>query len=690
MFLAKTVENLLENIEGNTEIIVVLDGAWAEPPLPIHPRLTVIHHNKSVGQRAGTNEAARLSKAKYVMKVDAHCAFDKGFDVKMMALMEDDLTMIPTMYNLHGFDWVCASGHRRYQGPSGPCTDCGLPTTRDIIWKPRWHKKSEFYRFDTELHFQYHGDRKKLAGDGPLVETMSAQGSCFMLTRERYWALNISDEAFGSWGQQGVEVACKTWLSGGKLVTNRTTWYSHMFRTQGGDFGFPYPMSGDQQERARKFSRELFLQNTWKGQIYPLSWLIEKFKPLPGWHDPEGKELLDLVTKAGAVFGATQTLTRSTNPLTVSAGDPSVHHQVSTPTTDSSGALGVVEVGDQLKVGGIATPAVATNNMVKLHDTTANGQRTDQPSVHQAMDTNPFSSTPAHPFGGVVEEPAVSGVVNLAYPVPTATVEVKLNAGEEPQDGIGIKTTDGETGRHGITVSQITERFNEPSKSIIFYTDNQLTLKVAHQVQKNLKRIAAVKGLPIVSVSLKPMSFGRNIHLPLQRGYLTMSKQILAALEASTADVVFFCEHDVLYHESHFDFTPPQKETFYYNENVFFVRAEDGHSLHYDVKQLSGLCVYRETAIEHFKERVAMIEKEGFTRNMGFEPMTHGRIKWQHMYRCEAWQSPYPNLDIKHGGNLTGQRWKKEQYRNQSQLKNWTESRLQDLQGWSFPENRLV
>ncbi len=53
--------------------------------------------------------------------------------------------------------------------------------------------------------------------EGDLVETMSLQGSCFMMTRKKYWELDICSEDFNSWGQQGVEVACKTWLSGGKV-----------------------------------------------------------------------------------------------------------------------------------------------------------------------------------------------------------------------------------------------------------------------------------------------------------------------------------------------------------------------------------------------------------------------------------------------------------------------------------------
>ena len=133
---------------------------------------------------------------KYVMKVDAHCAFAQGFDRIMLEDMQDDITMAPLMRNLHAFDWVCPDGHRRYQGPSGPCQEeiierdpdgieskrtCGKPTTMDVVWIAKPSPQSTAYRFDKTLHFQYWNEYKKLQ-QGDLVETMSLQGSCFMMT----------------------------------------------------------------------------------------------------------------------------------------------------------------------------------------------------------------------------------------------------------------------------------------------------------------------------------------------------------------------------------------------------------------------------------------------------------------------------------------------------------------------------
>lgn len=284
-FLSETVSDIIKHKQGDTKIIVVLDGEWPIKPIKDHEDVIIVHHSKSIGQRAATNEAVSMCRSKYVMKVDAHCAFDEGFDVKMVTEMQDNWTMAPLMRNLHAFDWVCPDGHRRYQSPSGVCKECGKPTEKDIVWYPKPSPKSTSYRFDKTLHFQYFNEfRKRPEGQGKITETMSLQGSCFMLTRDKYIELDICEEAFGSWGQQGTEVACKTWLSGGRVVVNQGTWYAHMFRTQGGDFGFPYKQNNKQVERAREYSRELFKGNKWPKATKKFEWLIEKFKPVPDWH----------------------------------------------------------------------------------------------------------------------------------------------------------------------------------------------------------------------------------------------------------------------------------------------------------------------------------------------------------------------------------------------------------------------
>ena len=176
-----------------------------------------------------------------------------------------------------------------------------------------------------------------------------------------------------------------------------------------------------------------------------------------------------------------------------------------------------------------------------------------------------------------------------------------------------------------------------------------------------------------------------------------MFKQIVAGLEAMTEDIVFFCEHDVIYHPSHFDFTPTSPDYYYYNMNSWMYRIEDGHALYYDHRSLSGMSCYRKTAIKHFKERLRKIEeliaeagdtgivhsrsnpentiplREGIHR-LGFEPGTHNRPERIDMLGCKDYRSQEPNLDIRHGGNLTKNRWRIDQFRDKSVAKSWKET----------------
>ena len=309
-WLARTVADVLEHSELDTEIIAVIDGEHlGERPAP-HPRLRLIELAEPIGQRAATNLASKEARGRYVMKLDAHCSLDQGFDRKCLEALNGhpDWTLVPVQRNLHVFDWVCAAcGHCTYMGPTlAQCEKCGFtePQKREMVWKPRGGTSTDFWRFDHELHFQYRGEWKGMRledPDGQIADTMTCIGACWVMDRERYLKLDGLDESHGSWGQMGTEIACKTWLSGGRMIVHRGTWFAHMFRTRA-DFSFPYPMQWSVQERAREYSRNLWLNDAWPKQVLSLAWLVNKFKPLPGWHSPEGAQTLRHIRESERKF----------------------------------------------------------------------------------------------------------------------------------------------------------------------------------------------------------------------------------------------------------------------------------------------------------------------------------------------------------------------------------------------------
>lgn len=694
MFLAKTVEDLLSNIEGDTEIIIGLDGQWSNPPVVDDNRVSIVFYPESIGQRGMTNQLCRLSNAKYIMKVDAHCAFDKGFDVKMIEAFEkagDNNVIIPIMRNLHVFNFKCSDGHTRYQGNDGPCTECGKETFKDIVWIPKISPQSKSYCFDSEPHFQYFGEycktsefKKDLAETG-LTESMSIQGSCFMLTREKYWELNIGDENFGSWGSQGIQIALSFWLSGGKVLVNHKTWYAHCFRTQGGTFGFPYSISGRQVSRAKKLAGDKLYENNWPNQIYPSSWLLDKFWPVKGWSDVDRAKL----TEAGTIFtnfrneklGILGVVPLVPDPMTdhtSSVSPNSVGKEMSVPTmslsslssssTISSKDIG--SIGDKSKVEGITTPPIITD-MIKDGNIfpLSTGDRSNQPGIYESMDS----------IESFIDSDLSIPHTNNSSPIPATIDIINFNLSKNSINSLGGDTVYDKhiIDVHNTSISEI----NNKSKGIIFYTDNQLELKIAHKVQRQLRSI----GLPIVSVSLKPMTnMGKNIYLPLERGKITMFKQQLAALEASDAEIIFFCEHDVIYHPSHFEFTPEKRDVFYYNVNVYKIRSEDGFALWVNnCIQVSGMCGYRDELIKHYKERIALAESSPiWNGNWGYEPGTPGKTVFKTQFNQETWMSPFPNLDIRHNHNLTKNRWSPDLFRDKKNCEGWTETTVDKLEGW--------
>jgi len=107
-YLEKTIRNVLENAGGKIEILVVLDG-WLPSPQIVIPngegKVIWIHHEKAKGQRASINEAARIARGDFIMKLDAHCAVGKDFDKILSRDCEYDMTMIPAMFNLDVETW---------------------------------------------------------------------------------------------------------------------------------------------------------------------------------------------------------------------------------------------------------------------------------------------------------------------------------------------------------------------------------------------------------------------------------------------------------------------------------------------------------------------------------------------------------------------------------------------------------
>lgn len=299
IFLQRTIDDVLDNARGDTEVIAVCDGY--KPDLRERKGLRIIHNETAIGQRQATNQAARESNAKFIMKLDAHCSVDEGFDVKLASHCEYDWTVLPAMRHLEAFRWVCSCGQTFPQGPEPNCHE----VTMEVLWRVRPGRVTEFMFIDPELRARYFDGpakreypwtdhyAKHAAGD--ICDVMVGMGPGWFMHRDRYWELGGMDESHGSWGQMGVEIALKAWLSGGRHVVNRTTWFSHLFRTKPG-FSWPYKITDAEIDKARAYSKDLWLNDKWPMAKRPFRWVIDKFAPVPGWKAQKPAAVGDALT----------------------------------------------------------------------------------------------------------------------------------------------------------------------------------------------------------------------------------------------------------------------------------------------------------------------------------------------------------------------------------------------------------
>lgn len=106
-------------------------------------------------------------------------------------------------------------------------------------------------------------------------------------------------------------------------------------------------------------------------------------------------------------------------------------------------------------------------------------------------------------------------------------------------------------------------------KTVIYYTSNTEDPDFEAKICANTLKQSP--GLPIISVSQKPMDFGENICVGnVGHTYFNMIRQILLAAKAAKTEYVVVAESDFLYPPNYFAFEPTGAPYYIY-DNVWIV-----------------------------------------------------------------------------------------------------------------------
>lgn len=257
-FLYKTIEDVLKHAEGDIEIIPVFDGADQDTSVPDDPRVKPLILKDRRGMRGAINAGVEVAQCEYIMKLDAHCMVDQGFDVKLIAEHQPNWVQVPRRKRLDAENWCIQ--------------DVGKPDVDyEYITNPS-HSDMSGYRWD-----QRSIERKDILVD----DLMTFQGSCWFMTKAYFYELELMDEdLYGQFYNEAQEISFKAWLSGGECKVNKKTYYAHLHK--GRVYGRGYTLSKAERPKASR-AMVLWTQDTaWHKQTKPFDWLITHFSP-PTW-----------------------------------------------------------------------------------------------------------------------------------------------------------------------------------------------------------------------------------------------------------------------------------------------------------------------------------------------------------------------------------------------------------------------
>lgn len=262
--LVRMIKDIYEKATGDLEVLVTFDG----PPyqaLPKHSNLRTFNLPEPLGSKHSINLMAKEAKGKYLLKLDAHCMVSEGIDEILQADMEDNWIVTPRFYILNAEEWKWQD-ERFY----------------DYFYLPCPFTDRKMFRFQAGGHWV---ERTRERLNIPIDENMKLHGSAFFISKDFFTKSlgGIEQDWMDPSSGEDIELSLKTWLGpwGGKLMVNKNCWYAHMHK--GGQRPRGYHLPANQIYSTYSKIANYWMKDSWEGAKYPLSWLVERFMPIPTW-----------------------------------------------------------------------------------------------------------------------------------------------------------------------------------------------------------------------------------------------------------------------------------------------------------------------------------------------------------------------------------------------------------------------
>ena len=262
-FLKQTILDVLKNATGEIEVFPILDGYEILPEEEVIDSrvhyLRIPLGDSKCHKRQGINLMVEQCQGDYVMSLDAHCMVAKGFDEQLVKDHQPDWVQIPRRHRLDAENWCLQEQDGR------PPIDYEYIQFRPLLTQ------------NEGLHGFKWDERTLARKDIMIDDTFEFQGSCWFMSKDWFKARGFMNLAYQGWGQEAEEISFETWKNGGRVVTNKNTWYAHLHK--GSKYGRMYHMSTRDNLKSYAYSYNKWINEEREFFIN----LIDRFMPLPGW-----------------------------------------------------------------------------------------------------------------------------------------------------------------------------------------------------------------------------------------------------------------------------------------------------------------------------------------------------------------------------------------------------------------------
>jgi hypothetical protein len=132
---------------------------------------------------------------------------------------------------------------------------------------------------DTGFHGFKWDERTLARWDIPIDDTAEFQGSCWFMSKKWFQERGFMSLNYTGWGQESEEISFETWKNGGRVVTDKNTFYAHLHK--GKVYGRMYWMSREENRKSYNYSFKHWIVDNNDFIIE----FIKKFPRMPGWPD---------------------------------------------------------------------------------------------------------------------------------------------------------------------------------------------------------------------------------------------------------------------------------------------------------------------------------------------------------------------------------------------------------------------